>query len=80
MKEQQRFLKNISDSVSTYKVTGTLKICYKNGRCSHRFFWESGLNLERETLNENNLHFLRSTERLKLVQCVPFEMDFENML
>ena len=70
----------LPNSVSMYKVTATLKICYKNGRCSHHIFWKSGLNLEKETLNENNLHFFRSIERIKIVQYVPFEMDFENML
>ena len=63
------------------KVTGTLKICYKNGRCCHTFFWKSSLKLEKETLNENNLYsFRKSIERLKYVNSVPFEMDFENMV
>ena len=51
-KEQQQFLQNISDdqSLSMYKVTGTLKICYKSGRRTHSFFLEKLLKVRKRNI------------------------------
>ena len=64
-----------------YIVTGTLKICHKNGRRSHNFIWKGGSKLEKGTLSRKNLHFFgKNVQTAKLVKRAPFEMDFENML